>query len=713
MRVVVALAAGLVAGQQASAQVSAQVSGPPVDRAEAASRDVIIVTGVGPARTSDELIASTSVLSADEVSDRLSNGLGDTLAGLPGVSTTAFGPGASRPVIRGLGAERVQVLTNGIGVIDASAASPDHAVTGDPLGAERIEILRGPATLAYGGGATGGVVNVIDGLIAETLPEQKLSGALYTGYTSVDEGTTLSGRATANAGGIVATLSATRRDAGDLSIPGFAESARLRAQEEHDDHDHDDEDHDHDEDDHDEDGHDHVSGVLRNSFVESNALSGGLSYVGERGFIGASVRRLESRYGVVGHSHAHHDEHEDEDDHDHEDEHGDEHGEESPFIDMTQTRFDVRGGLTFDGGAIERLTGAVSVVDYKHTEFEAPGEAATVFRNKGYEARIEAEHADIAGFRGSFGMQGSRRDFSALGAEAFLSPTVTEQWGVFAFETYERGEWGVEGGLRLDQVKLDNAIAGAQTFGTLNASLGWHAHVSEHLFLGASISRTERAPTDVELYADGPHLATQQYEIGDARLVTEKGMNLEARATWKQGPLEIGGSVYRFAFEDFIYLSPTGEEEDGLPVFAAAQSDATFTGAEATLALGLGEAMGASWRTDASLDVVRGELDGGADLPRIPPMSATAGVEAQWARVSARLEARWADAQGRVAAHELPTDSYTTIGLRVNVALTDKVDLLLEGVNLTDEEVRVHASPLKDIAPLGGRGGRVALRAKF
>ncbi len=701
MRVVVALAAGVVVGQQAAAQT--------VSPAAPASRDVVIVTGVGPARTSDELIVSTSVLEADQIAERLSNGLGDTLSGLPGVSTTAFGPGASRPVIRGLGAERVQVLTNGIGVIDASAASPDHAVTGDPLGAERIEILRGPATLAYGGGATGGVVNVIDGLIAEALPEQRLSGAGYAGYTSVDEGSTLSGRVTAAAGKVAATLAATRRDAGDVSIPGYAESARLRAQE----HDHDHDDHDHDHDHHDEDEHDHVAGVLRNSFVESNALSGGLSYVGERGFLGASVRRLESRYGVVGHSHVHH-AHEEHDDHDEDHDH-DHHGE-SPFIDMEQTRFDARGGLTFDSGAIDRLSAAVSFVDYQHTEFEAPGEPSTLFKNKGFEARIEAEHVDIAGFKGSFGLQASRRDFSALGAEAFLSPTVTEQWGVFAFETFERGEWGMEGGLRYDEVRLDNIVSPNQTFATLNASLGWHAHVSEHLFLGASISRTERAPTDVDLYADGPHLATQQYEIGDANLVTEKGVNIEARATWKQGPVEIGGSVYRFAFSDFIYLSPTGAEEDGLPVFQAVQGDATFTGAEATLAAALGEGLGASWRTDVSADVVRGELDGGGPgkhLPRIPPMSATLGVEAQWARVSARLEARWADAQDRVAMFELPTDSYTTIGLRVNRALNDRVDLLLEGVNLTDEEVRVHASPLKEIAPLSGRGGRIALKARF
>ena len=178
---VLALFAPGAAWSQVATGSADQAQTPPTD-----SGDIVVITGIGPARTSDELIGSTTVLDTGDVTARLSGGLGDTLAGLPGVSSTAFGPGASRPIIRGLGAERVQVLANGIGVIDASAASPDHAVTSDPLGAERIEILRGPASLAYGGGATGGVVNVIDGLIVEKLPEKDVSGAVYGALTSAD-----------------------------------------------------------------------------------------------------------------------------------------------------------------------------------------------------------------------------------------------------------------------------------------------------------------------------------------------------------------------------------------------------------------------------------------------------------------------------------------------------------------------------------------------
>jgi iron complex outermembrane receptor protein len=698
LRLAVGVAAAAIMVQPALAQPGGE---PPVASGEEASPDIVIVTGIGPARTAEELIASTTVLQADDVTDRLSGGLGDTLNGLPGVTSTAFGPGASRPVIRGLGAERVQVLTNGVGVIDASSASPDHAVTGDPLGAERIEILRGPATLAYGGGALGGVVNVIDGLIQEARPAQAFSAAGYAGYTSVDDGRTGAARVVASVADVVGVLSWTGRDAGDLEIPGYAESARLRALEE-------------------EEGEEHAQqdpGLLGNSFVETRSLSGGLSFVGETGFFGISVRQSESIYGIVG-GHHHHDEPSlallpvsvaaplslaiagaEE--------------EEEPFIDLEQTRYEMRGGWMFSQGPVKRITGSLSLADYQHIEFEAPGEPGTVFNNEGYEARIEVQHADIMGLAGSLGLQSSRRDFRAIGDEAFVTPTITEQSGVFIFETYEQGDWGLEGGIRFDEVRLDNILAGERSFETLNASFGVHGHLTPQLFLGATVNRAERAPTDVELFADGPHLATQQYEVGDTSLTTERGLSLEVSARWEEGPLEIGASLYQFTFDDFIYLVPTGEEDDDLPVFLATQNDAEFTGAEFTLRYDLGEGFGARWAFDGAVDMVRGALDTGGSLPRIPPASAVAGLEAETELVSARLEARWSDDQTRVTNFELPTDGWTVLDLTTTWHVSPGIDLILAGTNLTDEEVRLHASPLKDLAPMGGRSLRVGLRADF
>ncbi|MDP3492230.1 MAG: TonB-dependent receptor [Hyphomonadaceae bacterium] len=671
MRLASRLAFG-VAAMAFAAPAFAQTT--PADPPESADRDVVIITGLGPARTSDELIASTTVLDSDTVTERLAGGLGDTLAGLPGIASTSFGPGASRPIIRGLGAERVQVLSNGIGVIDASAASPDHAVTSDPLGAERIEILRGPASLAYGGGATGGVVNVIDGLIVETLPEQAVSGAVYGALTSADEGKQAAARVVGTAGNFVGVLNGSWMDAGNVEIPGYALSGAARAEAIADG----------------ADPADFANGTLPNSAVETKALSGGLSWVGDGAFLGGAVWRAENRYGIV--------------------------AEEEAFIDMEQTRYDLRGGLDLDG-PISSLKASGSVVDYEHTEFEAPGEPGTRFTNEGWEARIEAGHAPIGLLEGSVGLQASKRDFAAIGDEALIGPTTTDATGLFVFETWDAGEWGLEGGLRFDHVDIDNIDFGQRSFEAWNASFGAHFHVGEHLFFGASIARTGRAPTDLELFADGPHPATAQYEVGDDMLKVEKGLNTEFSARWEDDAFNLSATVYRFDFDNFVYLEDTGvvfaDPEGDLPVFQYVQAGANFTGFELQGDAQLGSAFGVDWKADASADFVRAKLDAGGNLPLIPPLTINAGIEGELNGVTGRLETQYAADQDDVAAFETQTDGYLTFDARVGFDVADGVRLMLEARNLTDEEVRVHSSPLKAIAPLTGRNFRVALKATF
>lgn len=647
-------------------------SAPPTADAPDAERDIVVVTGVGPARTSDELIASTTVLSTEEVTDRLAGGLGDTLAGLPGVSSTAFGPGASRPIIRGLGAERVQVLANGIGVIDASAASPDHAVSSDPLGAERIEILRGPASLAYGGGAIGGVVNVIDGLIREDLPTEAFSGAVYGALSSADEGKQVAGRVVGAMGDFVGVLNGSWLDTKNIDIPGYALSASARQEAIN----------------NGADPADFANGTLPNSAVENKSLSGGLTWVGDGAFLGGAVRRAENRYGIV--------------------------AEDEAFIDMEQTRYDLRGGISFDG-PIKSVKASGSVVDYEHTEFEAPGEPGTKFTNEGWEARIEAAHAPVDLLDGSFGVQASHKDFAAIGDEALIGPTTTNATGVFVYETWDAGEWGVEGGLRFDNTDIDNIDFGKRGFDTWNASLGGHVHLGPHLFLGASLASTQRAPTDLELFAEGPHPATAQYEVGDDTLGVEKGINTEVSLRWEDDAFNISGSVYRFDFDNFVYLEDTGAVDLGsaLPVFQYVQAGATFTGFELQADAQLGNAFGVDWKADGSADFVRAKLDAGGNLPLIPPLTVNAGIEGEMNGVTGRISAQYAAKQDDIAAFETPTDSYFTVDARLGFEIADGVKLMLEGRNLTDEEVRLHASPLKDIAPMTGRNFRVAIRAEF
>lgn len=670
-RLLLSVAAAAVCIPPALAQTTGPVA-PPDDQD---GGDVVIVTGVGPARDSDELIASTTVLDNAALTERISGGLGDTLAGLPGISSTAFGPGASRPIIRGLGAERVQVLTNGIGVVDASAASPDHAVTGDPLGAERIEILRGPASLAYGGGATGGVVNVIDGLIVESKPDRDVSGSVYGALTSADQGKQAAGRVTGVYGDFVGVLSGSWLKTDDVGIPGFALTPAARQ-------------------DAIADGVDPATfahGTLPNSGVETKGISAGLTWVGDNAFLGAAVRRLDDQYGTV--------------------------AEPDVFIDLTQTRYDVRGGLKFSDSWLKQIVASGSKVDYEHTEFEGPGNPGTVFTSDGWEARVEAQHNALFGLEGSAGVQASKRDFAAIGDESVISPTTTEQTGVFVYETFDQDSWGLEGGLRYDTVDVDNIVGGKRSFEPWNASFGAHVHVGDHVFLGASVAGTERAPTDLELFANGPHLATAQYLVGDDALETEKGVNYELTARWEDDAFNLSGSVYRFDFDRFVYLQDTGlvntSTGEDLPVFDYTQAGATFNGFELQADGQLGTALGIDWKADASADFVRAKLKSGGNLPLIPPMTLNAGLEGELNGVTGRVQVQYAARQDDFASFETPTDSYTTVDARIGFDIADGVHLILEGKNLTDEEVRLHTSPLKEIAPMSGRNFRVTVRADF
>lgn len=399
--------------------------------------DTVIVTGVGPQRDTDEMVGNVTAINRGEIIEKLSGTLGDTLAGEAGVSTTFFGQGASRPVLRGLGAERVLVLTNGIGALDASAASPDHQVATDGIDAEKIEILRGPAALAYGGQAIGGVVNVIDGLIVESLPDEPVSFEGFAANNSVNEGTEAGGKARFATGPLVLTLSASARDFGDYDIPGFAESSAARAAEEAEHEEESEEEHE----EHEE--HEEVRDTMEDSFLQSETYSAGISWVGDDAFLGFALRQQMSSYGVSGHEHDEHEE-EEHDDEDHEEEES--HEEESPFIDLEQTRYDIRGGAKLDAGPLTRISGNLSYADYEHVEFEGPGEPGTKFTTEGTEGRLELGH-QFGEIEGAAGIQFLDKDFSADGDEAFLTPTSTKTFGAFVFETLQLDDYSVlEGG---------------------------------------------------------------------------------------------------------------------------------------------------------------------------------------------------------------------------------------------------------------------------
>ena len=663
--------------------------------------DEIIVTGSPLARSVDEAITGVSVLSGDELARRLSSTIGETLKTEPGVSSTFFGAGASRPIIRGQGGDRVRVLTNGVGSIDASSASPDHATAAEPAQAEQIEVLRGAGILRYGSSGAGGIVNVIDGRIPTAVPEDGTEAAFRIGATSVDSGFEAAASVDQALGNnFVLHLDGVFRDAGDFRIPDFAESAAVRAEEEAEEQ-HDEEGEDHDE--HDHENEEEVRGRLPNSFVETKSGTIGLSWVGERGFFGAALHRFESDYGIPGgHEHGH----EEDEDHDEEEE------EENVTISLEQTRLDVNAALELDG-MFERLQFFGGYADYTHTEFEGPGVVGTVFVNEGYEGRLELVQHQQGSWTAAHGVQIRTRDFSAIGEEAFVPPTETRQYAAYTFHEIDTGDWHFEGAGRIELTNQENTDTGlSRDFTALSLSSGVDVHLSDTVRLGTTLFRTERAPSTEELFSNGPHLATNQFEIGDSTLDKETALGGEVAFRHRADNHAVTVNLFYTSYDHYIFETETGAEEDELPVFQFIGEDADFYGIEALGQADLFKAGDWTISADALAEYVQAETDT-ENLPRIPPLSLLAGLEAQSDALTLRAEIDWADAQTETAPFERATEGYTLVNLFTRYDFGDQIEFSLGVNNLFDKDARQHTSFLKDDLPLPGRNIRFTVSAKL
>lgn len=644
----------------------------------------VIITGRPFGVSERASLLATDVLDEEVLAIAPAATLGDLVAGVPGVRSSAFAPGASRPVIRGLSGPRVQVLTNGLGQIDASAVSPDHQVASDPAEAKRVEVVRGPSTLVFGGSAIGGVVNIIDDRIASERPENGLEGHIGAQASSVDDGRSIGGRLKMDVGPFVLSVDGFKRESEDYSVPVFPESARLLAEEG-------------------EEAGDERT--VENTFADIAQYGAGLSWIGSRGFVGLSVKKLDTTYGVPGHEHEH--EHEEG-----EEEHEEGHEEGGVSIGLEQTRWDLRGELAFDGGPFERLKVSAGWADYQHTEFEGD-EVGTQFFSDGYEARAELIQRQHDGHQGVIGVQLLDRTFDAMGDEAYVPRTTIREQGAYTVQRYDLDRYGFEGGLRVDHRTLESVV-GDRDFTNISGSAAAFMRPSTETFLGLSLSRTARAPSEVELFAEGPHAATGAFEIGDPDLDTESVWTLEGTAHYGAGPFSADLHVYAARYDGFIDLRPTGAEEDGLPVFEYVQTDADFRGFEAEASYDLWTDGERTLTLKGAADWVRADTDLGP-AARIPPWSATAGLAWTSPTFDAGIEVRKLGEQDRTADFELPTDGYVTVGL--NVAwrpFSDRnVTLFAAASNLTDEEAREHASFQKDIAPLPGRNIRAGITYRF
>ncbi len=675
----------------------------------------IVVTATPLSRNLIEMSQSATILEGGILEREAANNLGDTLGRIPGLSNASFGQNVGRPVIRGLEGARVGVLSNNMGAADASAVSQDHAVAVEPFLADQIEVLKGPSTLLYGSGSIGGVVNIVTNTIPFELPEDGFSArAMLQGDSAADQRLAVA-RLDAGSGAFAFHVNGFYRRSDDYEIPGEAE---LYPDEDDDDH---------------EDHEDEHTGVLENSFLDNEGGTLGLSWIGEQWRAGAAYTIYDSNYGIPGaHAHEHeehgHDEHE-------EDEPGhDEEEEELVTIGMESRRLEgeVVGTDPFRG--FEQLKLKLADTSYTHTEFEG-AEVGTVFENDSTDLRLELRHNPWSNWKGAFGAQYSDRDFAAVGEEAFVPPSQTRTQALFWVESAEYENWQTDFGVRYDHVRVE-ALAqpvhheeegdhhdeeadhqSKRTFSPLSAAMGAVYHLDDGKHLAFNLSYAERAPTDQELFAYGPHLATQTFEVGDDSLSTESNIHTEVGYRLHEGQLTGSITLFYDLFSDYIYQIDTGVEEDGLPLRLWSQQDARFYGGELELRYDLGHLNSGHWQVFGFADLVRAEFKDDSNVPRIPPVRVGMGLDWDVEKWAANVTWINASSHTRIAEYETPTPGYNLLNGELSFMFPGDGratwEAYFKGHNLLNEDIRNSTSFLKDQAPQIGRNFVLGLRVLY
>lgn len=631
--------------------------------------EVIVTTSPLAGSANEQVLTPARVVSGDELRDRQAGTLGETLSHELGVSSSAFGAGAARPVIRGLEGPRVKMLQNGMSVSDVSTLSNDHAVATDTANARQIEILRGPAALLYGSGAIGGLVNVINDRIPTSLAPAP-TGEAELRYGSVDRSKSLSLSLDGAAGAIGLHVDGNIRNAFDYRIPDNAV----------------------------QDDPASASGRLPNSYARQNNLGFGLSTVQSWGYIGASVSTQDKRYGIP--------------------------TEEQAQIDMRQNRYDIDSLVRNPFAGMESARLRIGYTDYEHDELDAAGTPQTNFRNRALETRLELTHERFAGWRGTLGVQANNERFSALAADgsgATVPATRSNTVAGFLVEEKDVGPVRLSAGARLESVERKPDALRDRRFTLGSGSIGGLWTFQPGYGLGLTGSLAQRAPSTEELYSSGPHEATGTYDIGNPDFTRETSRNLELSLQKTDGLVRWKANLFYNRVKNFVYGDVTGVEVDDSGAAGGEfnerifrQGDATIRGAEAEIAY---NPRGAGWSGRLFADTSRGTLENAGNLPLQP--ASRAGVDVNYRQGPWRSSVTLLRAlrQDRLASFETGvTPAYTQFD--ASVAYTQNfgrhdVTWFLIGRNLLNEDIRYATSVLKNEVPQPGRNLIVGVRTAF
>ncbi len=680
----------------ASAQTTPVKSTPVANPNELLNLEAVVVTAGTDPKSAFDLAQGASILTGDTLHESLAATLGETLSSTPGVSSTYYGPGASRPIIRGLGGDRVRMLDNGVGSLDASNVSPDHNVSIEPLLVDRIEVLRGPATLLYGSSAVGGVVNVVDNRIPSAAPASPISGRSEIRFdTAANERTGIVALSSGNQN-FALQVNGLRTETDDVAIPGFADPSNPVNK-----------------------------GTLANSAISTKSGSVGGTYFWSGGNAGLAVSEYDTVYGVP--------------------------TGEPVAIDMKQRRVDFRSEITRPFAVFKAAKIRFGLADYTHAEVDTTtGLPNTTFKNKAYEGRLELVQQDAGNLSGTIGLQTSRSDFSAVGDEVVTPPTLTYNHALFAVESYKLDPqltWEFGGRVEYQNIRVGEVDPLLPAYPGYSAttdekrhdygmsfSTGLVYYPAKDYSLGLSVAYSQRIPVAQEIFSNGPHGGTNAYEIGTSNLKKEDSIGVDLTLRKREGFVTGSAGAFVNKFSNFVYEQrdparyfdgdtgsfqayPVIPDHEVLPIYQFTARDALFYGGEAELSFHLVETDSNRVHLELTSDYVHAQqTDDDQPLPRIPPLRLGSALRFEHGPWTASVALQHAFAQNRIAPEETPTAGYTLLSAdlayRFTITRTDW-EIFARGTNLTDTDARVSTSFLKDVAPLPGRNVTMGLRIIF